>query len=158
MTQLHTWARLHNIAPAALADLRHILTGAPDVPPAPLGNSEAAVQAAVRVAASQRGWRLWRNNIGANRMENGSFVRWGLANDSQDMNRALKSADLIGIRPVFITSEHIGTTIGQFVSLECKHAKWHYAGGEREQAQRRWVEIITAMGGCAAFTTGGLPL
>lgn len=121
------------------------------------GTSEAGVQAHVRHKASESGWRLWRNNIGAATLRDGSFVRWGLCNDSKQVNAQIKSGDLIGIKPVIITSDMIGTTIGQFVSRECKAPGWIYnASDERSHAQMRWAEIVTALGGDAKITTGEL--
>lgn len=117
--------------------------------------SEADVQARVRLLASQMGWRVWRNNVGAGKLENGSFVRWGLANDTPAMNAHVKSGDLIGIRPVLITPEHVGTTIGQFTSLEVKHERWAFNPGvDREVAQARWISQVRDLGGYACFTTG----
>ncbi len=134
-----TWAKRWNIPPQALAEL----LGADMYRPQGDERGEAAVQAAVRVAASQAGWRLWRNNVGAGKLDNGSFVRWGLANDTSQMNDMIKSADLIGIKPN-----------GQFVCRECKHAGWKYTGTKREVAQLKWIETVTALGGDAKFTTG----
>ena len=153
---LNAWAARNAVSPAAIYELRQILIGAPSDPAAAPGDSEGAVQSAVRVAASAAGWRVFRNNIGAGRLENGSYVRWGLANDSAALNASVKSGDLIGCRPVMITVQHVGQVIGQFVSLECKHAGWNYCDTERERAQLKWIEIITALGGHARFSTGGL--
>ena len=154
--KLTAWATRHHITPAALAELRLLLIGAPDpiVTPTSNNQSEAAVQTEVRLEASRRGYRLWRNNVGAGMLENGSFVRFGLANDSAALNAVCKSSDLIGIRPVRIGMEHIGQVIGRFVAREIKHAGWRYSGTEREVAQLRFIEIITGMGGDAAFCTG----
>jgi hypothetical protein len=115
---------------------------------------ESNAQRAVRLAASRAGCRLWRNNVGAGKLENGSFVRWGLANESVQMNRVLKSADLIGIRPVVITAAHVGMTLGQFLSREVKHPQWSYRGDDHERAQRAWIDLVVDLGGDAAFTTG----
>ena len=113
--------------------------------------SEASVTNIVRVEASRKNCRLWRNNVGATKTENG-WVRYGLANESGKMNKYIKSADLIGIRPVLITKEHIGATIGQFISREVKAANWTYKNTEHERAQLRWIELITGLGGDACFT------
>lgn len=141
MQHLTTWAQRWNIPPEAL---RELVTPAddPDVLP---GTSEAAIQTQLRVKASQAGWRLWRNNVGAGTLENGSHIRWGLANDSTRLNGVLKSGDLIGIGPG-----------GQFVSREVKRAGWKYTGTDREKAQLAWITLVCAMGGDASFTTGAL--
>ncbi len=118
---------------------------------------EAEVQNRIRLAASQAGWRLWRNNVGAGKLDNGSFVRWGLANDSERVNSEFKSGDLIGIRPVLITQEMVGTVIGQFASYECKRSDWKFnPNRERDAAQARWAELILLLGGHAKFTQGEL--
>lgn len=146
------WATRWRIPPAALLDLLTIDGG---VPPEQAGRSEAAVQSQVRVEASRLGWRVWRNNVGAFQdPASGGWVRFGLANDSAQVNRVCKSADLIGIRPVVITPGHVGSTIGQFVSLECKHAGWKWSGSEREQAQAAWAALVTRLGGLARIVTG----
>lgn len=116
--------------------------------------SEAAVTNKVKLEASKKGIRLWRNNVGclfskADKI----FVRFGLANESVTMNSVIKSGDLIGIRPVVITADMVGKTIGQFVSREVKHSDWRYTGTEQEQAQRNWINLINSLGGDAAFAT-----
>lgn len=150
---LQTWAARHNIPPAALAELHRLLTATVTPTSANGGESESDVQSRVRLAAARNGTLLWRNNVGAGKLDNGSFVRWGLCNDSQALNDKVKSADLIGIRPVLVTPAHVGSTIGQFVSLECKRHGWKYAGTKREAAQKHWLEVIQAAGGDARFIT-----
>lgn len=160
MITLYNWAIRHDITPGALAELQTILAGAPDgesdapdAPHATTDASESAVQARIRTHTSRLGWRLWRNNCGAGKLDSGSFVRWGLANDSAALSQQVKSGDLIGIRPVLITAAHVGQTIGQFASVECKRGDWKPSRTDkREIAQRRWVEIVTALGGYAVIT------
>lgn len=150
---LHTWATHHNIPPAALAELHQMLTATVMPASANGGESEADVQSRVRLAGARAGMLLWRNNVGAGKLDNGSFVRWGLCNDSQVLNDKVKSADLIGIRRVVITPAHVGNVIGQFVSLECKRHGWKYTGTKREAAQKHWLEVVQAAGGDARFIT-----
>lgn len=118
--------------------------------------SEAAVQQRVRFGAASAGWLLWRNNVGAMYDADGRFVRYGLCNDSEKLNEQLKSHDLIGIRPVLIGPEHLGSVIGQFVSRECKAGNWRYTGTPREKAQMAFATLVNNLGGDAKFTTGSL--
>lgn len=153
---LAAWAREWGIPAAALDDLRIRLLGLEGSPePAPLGTSEAAVQARVRLEASRKGLRLWRNNVGVfHDPETHTYVRFGLANDSAQLNRVVKSGDLIGIRPRRIGPADVGLVIGQFVSREVKRGGWHYTGSEREVAQLAWATLINSLGGDAAFCNG----
>lgn len=115
--------------------------------------AESSVQAQQRLLASQWGWRLWRNNVGVLVDINGRPVRFGLANESKQMNQQYKSGDLIGIAPRLILPEHVGHTIGQFVSVESKHPDWRPTpGDERYQAQCRWRNLILSLGGYATIT------
>ena len=146
---LTEWARQWNVPHAALADMKARI--GLDGSEGSSGLSEAAVQANQRLAATARGERVWRNNVGGGKMEDGQFIRWGLANDSSAVNSRVKSADLIGIRPVLIGPGDVGRTIGQFVSYECKRHGWRYTGTDREIAQLRWACLVLTMGGIAEF-------
>lgn len=154
---LSEWALRWGIPYAAMADLQaHVLGldgGPPPAPGAPQ-RSEAYAQSEVRIEASQRGCRLWRNNVGAGYGEDGSFMRWGLANDSAQVNAKIKSADLIGIRPRVIQPEDVGKLVGQFLSREMKPPGWRYTGTPREVAQLNWANLINGLGGDAGFATG----
>ncbi|WNO24189.1 hypothetical protein Scuro_28 [Acinetobacter phage Scuro] len=152
---LNEWAIKWGVSAEALEDLRRefgcIQT---DTPIPEKGNNEAAVQAHIRLEASNAGARLWRNNVGVLKDERGVPVRYGLCNDSKQLNEKLKSSDLIGIRPVLITPQHVGQTIGQFIAREVKAPTWRYTGTKREQAQLRFLELIVAKGGDACFANG----
>ncbi len=115
--------------------------------------SEKDVQNLDRLEQSKRGNKQWRNNVGALKSEDGRFVRFGLANESAHMNSYVKSGDYVGIRQVLITSDMVGSTIGQFTSHEYKKPNWKYSGTEREKAQVNWANIINTMGGDAKFVT-----
>ena len=109
--------------------------------------NEASVQAAIRLEASQKGLRLFRNNCGAGFMRNGSFIRFGLANDSTAVNAVIKSADLIGIRPVVIEQWMVGHILGIFCSVECKASDWKPDNSDRYKAQLAWQSLIQSYGG-----------
>jgi hypothetical protein len=108
--------------------------------------SEATVQAEVRLSAVEHELHLFRNNVGVLLDETGRPVRYGLANESKEINEKIKSGDLIGWRPMFITEEMVGTVIAQFVSVECKSQKKHARIGK---AQRAWARLVQKAGGLA---------
>jgi hypothetical protein len=155
-SNLVSWATRNAVSHQALAELQAIfrLNGAEKMDVVSVGNSEAAVQAQIRLEAARKGLRLWRNNVGVLKDERGVPVRYGLGNDSKQLNAVIKSGDLIGWRPVLITPEMVGSTIAQFVSRECKRVGWSYKGDEHERAQLKWAEIIVADGGDACFASG----
>lgn len=149
---IYLWAERHGVSNNALQELLAI-TGVNLNATSEL--SEGAIQTNVRLEASRLGIRLWRNNVGvAHDPEQGMYVRYGLANESKQMNEVIKSGDLIGIRPITVTQDHVGRVIGQFVSREVKHGKWRYSGTPREVAQMNWINIVNIMGGDAMFVTG----
>lgn len=111
---------------------------------------EAAVQERIRLRAGELGIHLFRNNVGVAETENGRPIRYGLANDSAQLNKRLKSADLIGILPVEFNLDAIKAYLtcppehrpyirghshtpadanlwrgGVFLSVECKESEWH---------------------------------
>lgn len=152
---LNEWAIKHGVPFAAVEDLRRLMGAVPDyVMTPPADDSEANRQALIRLEASRKGLRLWRNNLGAVHTDDGRFIRYGLANDTKAVNKLIKSADLIGIRPVRITPGHVGQTIGQFVAREVKPGNWQYSDTDRERAQLRFLNLVMSMGGDAAFATG----
>ncbi len=154
MNAIQSWAARWNIPPAAIDDLARALTPLGPTPHA--ATNEATVQSLVRLQASESGWLLLRNNVGACYTKEGGFLRYGLANESKRMNDSLKSSDLIGIRPVVIDPTHLGRTIGQFVAVECKHSGWTYADTKRDQAQQRFLTLVESVGGYGQFSTGVL--
>ncbi len=88
---------------------------------------EADFMRQLQVEASERGERLFRNNVGIVKDVDGAYIRFGLV---------VGSGDLIGWRPVVITQAMVGSTIAQFTSVEVKIGKnkltkeqesWHYA-------------------------------
>ena len=151
---LTEWAKKWNIPDRAILDLQrssYLTDPYRKTDPSP---RETDIQNRVRLEASRKGIRLWRNNRGAMLDGKGHMVRYGLANDSRAVDDKIKSSDLIGIRPVKIDPSMVGVTIGQFVSREIKKADWHYTGTHRETAQLAWLELVLALGGDAAFATG----
>lgn len=159
---LRDWARRWSLPADCLADLMSCFgtdgaASTPSVPPPP-NASEAWAQSMIRLEAPRLGIYLTRNNVGARTIVDDDgvkrHIRWGLSNESPQQNEVLKSGDLIGIRPIVITYQMVGCTIGQFVSREVKHPGWSYGGRGREVAQFNWAALVTKYGGDAKFATG----
>jgi len=152
---LTLWAERWNIPKAAMDDFMHKvgIHDQPALPPSMI-ISEGAVSTNVRLEATKKGLRLWRNNVGAIHTDEGRMIRYGLANDSRRMNLKIKSSDLIGIRPVIIEPHHIGHKIGQFVAREVKRNDWTYKETERERAQLTFLNLVNSFGGDGQFTNG----
>lgn len=140
---LQAWATAWGIPYAALDDLRQQLASQCLPEHVVAQGSEAGAQQAVRLEAASLGIVLWRNNSGALQDAEGRWVRYGLCNDSKQLNERFKSADLIGVRPG-----------GQFIAREVKAPGWRYTGTPREEAQLRWLELVRTLGGDAQFATG----
>lgn len=155
-----TWAQRYPEAAAAL--IRELSADAQHTPHADA--SEARAQQGVRLSIAQAGAYSWRNNVGATPSRCGHCggkqrpVRYGLANDSETLNKRIKSSDLILAIPRRITPEMVGTVIAQFGAVECKAPGWAYSGTEREVAQAAWLSLISGIGGFSAFSTGSIKL
>lgn len=158
MVSFAHWAARWGVPQEAVNELMRVLLAETPIPypTEATGKAETVVQQAVRLEASREGCRLWRNNVGAFRPPEGGLVRYGLCNESKRMNEQIKSSDLIGIRPVIITPELVGRTVGQFLARETKRSDWKYKGTARERAQLKFNELVLSLGGDAAFSTGRL--
>ena len=149
---LDQWAQRWGVPAQAVAELRMAFGALPEIDRGRSGASEADNLAQIRLAASRKGIKLFRNNVGAGKLENGSYMRWGLCNDSAQLNKKIKSSDLIGIRPILITPNLVGSTIGQFIAREVKRAGWKYRGTAEEEAQFKFLQFVSSRGGDARFT------
>lgn len=126
--------------------------------------SETANQNHIRRVLHDRGDRLYRNNRGVLKNENGTPVRYGLANGSREEAEALKTGDLIGWETVLITPDMVGQCFARFKSVEVKPTGWkppgpgpikdardkltaygHYVG------QKAWADLVNDEGGVAGF-------
>lgn len=155
MSNIHTWSKKWGIPPQCLKELmdlsdpsRLMVRGDSD--------SEAAVQAGLRVTAPKYGASLWRNNNGASMMVNldkpndpPRHVRFGLGNDSKKLSEVWKSSDLIGITPV--TSTMPGQTFGVFTAVEVKKPGWKKPANKRERGQEAFIVNVRRMGGIGMF-------
>lgn len=114
--------------------------------------SEAVNQQQIRLMIGAAGMTPMRNNVGACQDETGRLIRYGLMNDSKELNERFKSSDLIIPRPMLITPEWVGHTVGVFCAIECKESGWKLTPGDkRGQAQYRFHDLVRAAGGFAGF-------
>lgn len=115
-------------------------------------SSEEVVQQHIRKTIADAGMDFWRNNVGACQDQTGRVIRYGLMNDSQKLNARFKSSDLIGIRPMVVTAEWVGHTVGVFTAIECKGSDWtNRPNDEHTQAQQRFIDLVRRNGGFAGF-------
>ena len=97
-------------------------------------SNEHIVQNQIRLALSTGPVRLFRNNTGALKDQNGRLVRFGLCTGS---------SDLIGWTTIEITEEHLGQKIAVFTAIEVKDR------GTPTDAQMRFLERVQSSGGLA---------
>lgn len=103
--------------------------------------SEADTQQRVRVCASEQGWSLWRNNSGVLKDKYGTPIRFGLGNDSPNINKVFKSSDLVGVGPN-----------GKMFVVECKKPDWWAPENDRDRAQLNFILHVVEGGGIGFFT------
>ena len=98
--------------------------------------SEGTILRRVMRAMSDAGARMFRNNVGALKTEDGRMVRYGVCNPG--------GSDLIGWRSRVIDEYDLGKTIAQFVACEVKAAD-----GVLTHEQRQFLEVVRDSGGIA---------
>lgn len=88
--------------------------------------SESELVQRVRLAVSQLGVRIFRNNVGTLQDKNGKYVRYGLC---------VGSSDLIGF-----------SKDGRFVAIECKTPT-----GRVKPEQQNFIDQVRKAGGIAGI-------
>jgi hypothetical protein len=98
--------------------------------------NETTILQRIRLALGRvPGLRLFRNNVGGLKDQQGRFVSFGLHPGS---------ADLIGWRTVTITPDMVGQRLAVFASVEVKTAT-----GKVRPDQANWQQQVTDAGGLA---------
>lgn len=143
--KLIAWAYRHGVTGVALDELMDIVCG-PAVAVTtlePAYISETAGGNRARELVQQWGGWLMRNNNGvATREGDGRPVRYGLGNDSAQLQRVCKSSDYCGLAPR-----------GRFLAVEWKRRGWTYSGDDRERAQAAFLKRVNELGGIGTFAT-----
>ena len=96
---------------------------------------ETDIMRLIQVAASKVGMRLFRNNVGQAKTEDGQFIRFGLCPGS---------SDLIGFKTKTITPEMVGKQIAVFTALEVKTER-----GRVTAEQQNFINMVQNAGGYA---------
>ena len=104
------------------------------------------------IQAAKCGSFLLRNNSFVLKNKEGTPVRAGLGNISQEQNKKFKSSDYVGITPIKITPDMVGKTIGIFTAVEFKKEGWIFnPNDDHEKAQLAFIDWVNARGGIAGF-------
>lgn len=116
--------------------------------------TETVNQQQARLLMARIGAQVWRNNSGACTDDTGRLIRYGLGNDSAQLNKVIKSSDLIGIVPVRIEPHMVGYHLGVFTALEVKPSGWKLRpSDDRGHAQAKFHQIVRDACGFAGFVT-----
>jgi hypothetical protein len=98
--------------------------------------NEQNIQQRIRLALSESGSRMFRNNSGAFKDATGRWVRYGVASPG--------GSDLIGWTPVKITPDMVGKTLAVFTAVEVKTIK-----GKISHEQTNFIDRVKIDGGLA---------
>ncbi len=97
---------------------------------------------------------LYRNNSGELKDRQGNPVRFGLGNDSRQLNEIWKSPDSVGGIPITITPDMVGRTVLIFCGFEDKAPGWKLIPSDkRGHAQNNCLQDWRQAGGIAGFIT-----
>lgn len=100
--------------------------------------SETTLQNEIRLALGKRAnVRMFRNNVGLFKTQDGRNVQTGLC---------VGSSDLIGFQSLTITPEMIGQKIAVFTAIEVKTEK-----GKVSPQQDKFIEMVARFGGIGAI-------
>lgn len=92
----------------------------------------------IMLGLSTPGVRLFRNNCGALKDQDGRLIRFGVANPG--------GSDLIGWRSVTVTPDMVGQKIAVFLAIEVKGER-----GKTTDAQKNFIARVRADGGLAGI-------
>ena len=113
--------------------------------------TEHAIQTEILLAASAKGYILFRNNTGmgwtgdTERLSDGSV----LIRNPRPLHAGLckGSSDLIGWRPLLVGPEHLGSRLAQFAAIEVKTKR-----GRATAEQANFLRVVGEAGGIALLS------
>jgi hypothetical protein len=93
----------------------------------------------MQLALAAVGCRLFRNNVGLFKTEDGRKIRTGLC---------VGSSDLVGWKKIIVTQSMVGKPIAIFIACEVKKE-----GNKPSPEQRQFLEVVKDHGGFALWAT-----
>jgi hypothetical protein len=99
---------------------------------------ENAIQQLVRLALSEAGATMFRNNVGATHTPDGRLIRYGVCNPG--------GSDLIGWKSVEITPDMVGKKVAVFTAVEVKGPQ-----GRPTADQMHFLATVARAGGLAGI-------
>lgn len=97
--------------------------------------SETSIMRSIQIAISRIGARVFRNQVGKYKLENGAWLSSGLVPGS---------SDLIGWTPVTITPGMVGRRVAVFTAIEVKRPKEHLRPNQAD-----FLRVVSDFGGIA---------
>jgi len=98
--------------------------------------NETSILKRIMLKCSRGASRLFRNNVGQYKTDEGDWVRYGVCNPG--------GSDLIGWTQVLITPDHVGKTLAVFTALEVKAKR-----GKTTTNQLAFISMVKMAGGIA---------
>jgi len=94
-------------------------------------NPETKIQNRIMMDMSEKGYLVWRNQVGLFKTLDGRTVNIGIKG----------SSDLMAVKPTVITPEMVGQTLAVFVAVEVKTST-----GRQSEPQKKWQKAVEKMG------------
>ena len=94
-------------------------------------NPETKIQNRIMMDMSEKGYLVWRNQVGLFKTLDGRTVNIGIKG----------SSDLMAIKPTVITPDMVGQTLAAFVAVEVKTAT-----GRQSEPQKKWQKAVEKLG------------
>lgn len=94
-------------------------------------NPETKIQNRIMMDMSEKGYLVWRNQVGLFKTLDGRTVNIGIKG----------SSDLMAVKPTVITPEMVGQTLAVFVAVEVKTAT-----GRQSDPQKKWQKAVEKLG------------
>lgn len=100
--------------------------------------NESTIQQQIRLGISAPGCKMFRNNCGAYKADDGRLIRYGVASPG--------GSDLIGWKTRTITPDMVGRRVAVFTAIEVKGPRTRVSDN-----QQRFVDTVTRAGGIAGI-------